>query len=42
MGQLWARPLFMVWVNDITVVEFARELVPSFDEDGAPFPHVLV
>ena len=28
--------------DDITVVEFARELVPRFEEDGSPFPHVFV
>ena len=28
--------------DDITVVKFARELVPSLEEDGAPFPYVLV
>ena len=28
--------------DDITVVKLARELVPSFEEDGAPFPYVFV
>ena len=28
--------------DDITVVELARELVPRFEEDGAPFPYVFV
>ena len=28
--------------DDITVVKLARELVPRFEEDGAPFPYVFV
>ena len=36
MGHPWAMG------DDITVVEFARKLVPSFEEDGAPFPYVFV
>ena len=28
--------------DDITDVKLARELVPRFEEDGAPFPYVLV
>ena len=28
--------------DDITVVKLARELVPCFEEDGTPFPNVLI